>query len=147
MFEAHQITTEDGYILTAHRIPCKTKTCNHRNLGQPVVLQHGLLDNSGTWLMNNQEYNLPYILADEGYDVWMTNNRGTMHSLGHLRNGYYNWRNTFSQYWDFCYDEMAEFDLPANLNYVTEKTGYEKVVYIGHSQGTTQFWAAGSNDY
>lgn len=42
---------------------------------------------------------------------------------------------------------MAEFDLPANLNYVTEKTGYEKVVYIGHSQGTTQFWAAGSNDY
>lgn len=103
------------------------------------------MDNSGTWVINNQEYNLPYLLALQGYDVWMTNSRGSVHSLGHT-DPQFNWHNTFSEYWDFTYDEMAQFDLPANLNYITETSGYRKVVYIGHSQGTTQFWAAGSND-
>jgi len=28
---------------------------------------------------------------------------------------------------------MAEFDMPANIDYVRQKTGVDKVSYIGHS--------------
>jgi len=35
---------------------------------------------------------------------------------------------------------MGDFDLPAFLEYVTALTGYQKVAYIGHSQGTTQLF-------
>ena len=35
------------------------------------------------------------------------------------------------------WDEMARFDLPAMLKFVTTKTSQASVYYIGHSQGTT----------
>ena len=41
----------------------------------------------------------------------------------------------------FSFDEMAKYDLPAMLDYVIEKTGVEKLHYIGHSMGTTVFFA------
>lgn len=41
--ETHKIQTEDGYILETHRIAAPGK--------QPVILMHGLLDSSATWVM------------------------------------------------------------------------------------------------
>lgn len=32
---------------------------------------------------------------------------------------------------------MARFDLPAVINFILQKTGQEKIYYIGYSQGTT----------
>ena len=43
-----------------------------------------------------------------------------------------------NQYWQFDWEEMGRYDVPAFLEYIAEQTGYEKTVYIGHSQGTTQ---------
>lgn len=37
----------------------------------------------------------------------------------------------------YSYDEMARFDLPAVINFILQKTGQEKIYYIGYSQGTT----------
>lgn len=34
-------------------------------------------------------------------------------------------------------DEMAKYDLPATINFIVEKTGQERLYYVGHSQGTT----------
>lgn len=113
---------------------------------EPIILQHGLLDNSATWILFNKTYNLPYILAKQGYDVWMTNNRGNIHSLGHTDPVNHNWRDTFSQYWDFTYDELAKYDVRAHLDYITHQTGSPKAIYVGHSQGTTQFWASACLD-
>lgn len=35
---------------------------------------------------------------------------------------------------------MGIFDLPAAINYVLTKNQNEDLIYIGHSQGTTQFF-------
>ena len=35
---------------------------------------------------------------------------------------------------------MAIYDLPSYINYVKGVTGFEKVIYIGHSQGTLIFY-------
>ena len=71
----HYVTTADGYILTIFNIPeGKNKTTNKKPV---VLLQHGLFDSSYTWINNYETQSLGYILADNGYDVWFGNNRGT----------------------------------------------------------------------
>lgn len=47
--ESHVIATDDGYLLTLHRIP-GTKNGEHGN--QPVLLQHGLFGSSADWILN-----------------------------------------------------------------------------------------------
>jgi len=44
------------------------------------------------------------------------------------------------KYWDFSFHEMGLYDLPANIDFVLNKTGKNQLVYVGHSQGTEQFW-------
>ena len=41
---------------------------------------------------------------------------------------------------------MGQYDVPAALDYITRVTGFQKVAYIGHSQGTTQMFT-GLADY
>lgn len=35
----------------------------------PIILQHGLLDDSWTWFMLKGKRSLPFILVEDGYDV------------------------------------------------------------------------------
>ena len=56
--EAHVVTTEDGYLLTLHRIP-------GGNGSLPVLLQHGLLCTSADWVILGKGKALAYLLADQ----------------------------------------------------------------------------------
>ena len=127
-YEEHKILTEDGYILTAWRI-------NNKHYGEPVILQHGLFDSSYTWVMLENEYSLPILLAKEGYDVWLTNTRGNSLCYEHRNSKQFNANDIYSHYWDFSFHEMAIYDLPANIMYIKTITGHNKVNYISHSQG------------
>ncbi|MED6159469.1 hypothetical protein PIB30_042597 [Stylosanthes scabra] len=79
--EEHKVTTKDGYILGMQRIPTgRSRKPAHK---PPVFLQHGVFVDSFILLFNLPEESLPYVLADNGYDVWMANTRGTRRSRGH----------------------------------------------------------------
>jgi len=75
----YSITTEDGYILKLFRIPnSKDSAFDHKSssLKQPILFQHGIFDSSDGWICNSAEKCFPFILADLGYDVWLSNSRG-----------------------------------------------------------------------
>ncbi|CAL9128933.1 unnamed protein product, partial [Musa acuminata var. zebrina] len=50
---------------------------------QPVLLQHGVLMDGLTWLLNPPQQSLAFVLADNGFDVWITHGRGTRWSRRH----------------------------------------------------------------
>ncbi|CAG0895845.1 unnamed protein product [Cyprideis torosa] len=136
--EVHFITTEDGYILQLHRIPHgKHDSPDDGRVRTPIFLQHGLLCSSSDWVITGEEKGLAFLLADQGYDVWMGNIRGNTYSKGHTNPNISN-----KDYWSFSFDEHGKYDIPAMINHVKESTGQEKMFYVAHSMGTMMFWVA-----
>jgi len=76
-------------------------------------MQHGLMDDGGTWFFNNSTMDLSLELVDRGYDVWVTNSRGTVFSNTHVK-----YTTADKEFWDFSFHEMGQYDVPANLNYI-----------------------------
>lgn len=122
--EQHNVTTQDGYILTMHRI-------NKQPTKKVVLLQHGLMDSSSTWVINFPEQSLGFILADNDYDVWLGNMRGNTYSNRHIK-----YNITQEEFWDFSFDEMSKYDLTAMIDYILETTNQTQLYYVSHSQGT-----------
>lgn len=144
--EAHDVTTEDGYILTMHRIkggrvnscPQLCNSCHDQNCDRrPVVfLQHDFLGSSADWVMQDPTKSLGYLLADRGYDVWMGNFRGNTNSRRHV-----SLNPERNEFWQFSYDEMAKYDLPTMLTYALEVSCEGDLLFVGHGLGTTTFMA------
>ncbi len=72
--ETHTVKTEDGYLLNIHRIPCGRLGCGD-GIRQPVFLQHGILASSADFIISGPDKGIAFILADLGYDVWLSNFR------------------------------------------------------------------------
>ena len=136
--EVETVTTEDRYVNTMWRLTSKDP--NNRN-GKSVIMQHGLLDGAFTFLILAED-SLPKKLCDEGYVVYLPYIRGTQFSRSHLDYD----SGLTSKYWDFSFDHMAAYDVPANINFVKNRDGVEKVYYIGHSQGSLTFFLAYMNN-
>lgn len=140
--EKHFVLTHQGYILEVHRIVTpyfKRKTCH------PVILQHGLTGTSSNFIMasphvplapNVVGQNLGFELAKRGRDVWLSNYRGNDYGMQHV-----SLSSSDEQFWNFTFDEISRFDMPAVIDYVQLATNHSKVSYIGHSQGTAVMFA------
>jgi len=69
------------------------------------------------------EQNIIHMLADEGYDVWLENWRGSI--------------DLEPNEWDL--DQVAKNDHPAAVQKISELTGSEEIKAIIHCQGSTSF--------
>jgi lysosomal acid lipase/cholesteryl ester hydrolase len=70
-------------LLTFFRIQKKNTT--FRTGLTPIYLQHGLLDSSDTWIINDEDKAPAFILANKDFDIWMGNSRGNKHSRKHIK--------------------------------------------------------------
>lgn len=85
--------------------------------------------------MLNAAFKAPAFMAvKDGFDVWMGNNRGNKFSLGHTHLKH---NDKTPEYWDFDFEEMGIYDLPAMFNYTLNITGASKLTIMGHSMGAT----------
>mmetsp|Transcript_44395 Transcript_44395/g.58895 ORF Transcript_44395/g.58895 Transcript_44395/m.58895 type:complete len:118 (-) Transcript_44395:363-716(-) len=64
----------------------------------------------------------------------MGNNRGSMYSNRHDRDGEWSIR----ERWNFNFADMGYYDMPAQVDKVLEVTNKPKVTIIGFSQGSAQ---------
>lgn len=128
--EAHRVVTDDGYQLKVHRI--LPSYVEPRIFRKPVFLMHGIVATAADFLLTGRDVALAYLLAENGYDVWIGNARGSRHSMRH---------NYLSQdskeFWQFSWHEIGYYDLPAMIDYALKVTGTAQTFFIGHSQGTT----------
>jgi len=137
-FETHSITTEDGYILTVHRITgnenINQTIYNSTQIRKPVVLQHGISASGNNFVANG--YRSPAMFYfDQGFDVWLPNVRGSQYSEKHVK---YNFHS--EEYWNFSFEELGTKDTKAYIDYIYHHTG-QKVIYLGFSRGFMQMMA------
>ncbi|XP_072077289.1 triacylglycerol lipase 1 isoform X1 [Arachis hypogaea] len=85
------------------------------------------------WFLNTPEKSLSFILADQGFDVWVGNVCGTRWSHGHRS---YSVKN--KKFWDWSWQELALYDMVEMINYIYSVTN-SKLFIVGHSQMTTGF--------
>eukprot|EP00727_Mastigamoeba_balamuthi_P000086 m51a1_g10074 hypothetical protein (443) ;mRNA; r:29796-31236 len=123
--EEHEVKTADGHVLVCHRVyegPVPR--------GQPVILQHGLLQRAGVYVTGTGTTSFAQTLAHAGFDVWLGNTRGTF--PGRSAQGP---SAASDAYWSWGLTELGTQDFPAIVSYVARATA-AKPVYVGHSQGS-----------
>ena len=74
---------------------------------------HGILSSSDSFITNDENKALAFVLANRGYDVWLGNNRGNKHAKNHIKYSSFD-----NEFWDFTFNEMAIYDLPAAFKYI-----------------------------
>ncbi|XP_076756493.1 lipase 3 [Xylocopa sonorina] len=136
--ETHEVVTEDRYVLQLHRIP-GSKQNPPSDKKPAVLLLHGLLDCSATWVLTDPGKSLAFQLSNWGYDVWLGNERGNRYSRRHL-----DFTVSDHEYWLFSWHEMGVYDIPAMIDYILGKTNQKKIFLVSHSQGGTAFFVMAS---
>jgi pimeloyl-ACP methyl ester carboxylesterase len=104
----------------------------------PLVMLHGLGGGLYTYTGNENTKAIAYLLHDAGYDIWLPQFRN-----GELSYNIYYTRND-SAWYDYDWHEMGTIDLPGFINQTLKETGKSKVTVVGHSMGSTAFYAGAS---
>ncbi|KAM0722643.1 hypothetical protein Q7P37_002084 [Cladosporium fusiforme] len=142
--EEHIVQTGDGYLLGVHRLGWRRGEEDQRVNAGPgsvekkvVYLHHGLMMNSEVWVcLTEKERCLPFVLVEQGFDVWLGNNRGNKYSKKSLHHS-----PTDIPFWNFSMDQFAFHDIPDTIDYILTTTKQPSLSYIGFSQGTAQAFA------
>ncbi|XP_014285360.1 lipase 1 [Halyomorpha halys] len=123
----YEVITEDGYSLWLHRIG--------NNSGPPVLMQHGLFVAADSWITRgSSKKDLAFMLLDLGYDVWLSNQRGTFFNQYSLK-----YPKTDPRFWNFSFHESGYYDIPAFVDKILAVRKVEQLFFIGHSFGTVTY--------
>ncbi|XP_075230258.1 uncharacterized protein LOC142329474 [Lycorma delicatula] len=134
LFEEYKVITEDGYILLLTRIVTGNLTSYN-----PVLIIHGFLGTSEQFLLMGHDHGLAPILADNGFDVWLGDQRGNVYSSSHV-----NYKRNNPKFWDFSIHENGIYDIPAFINKIQKVTKAPQISLIGYSMGGSTFLIAGA---
>lgn len=148
--EMYKIKSSDGAPLTAYHLinpladPAKLNK-------YPVVMFHGL-GGDGTQMISNigdvlplapvpgtptfgaSENSLAFLLANNNFDVWLMDARGT-NLNNHDASDDFNIGKS-QKFWNYCLDEQILHDVPTLIKFVLDQTQSRKVMYIGYSEST-----------
>ena len=140
--QKHTVKTEDGYVLVLFRI-LGAKNEEEGSKLPPALLQHGIFDSSDGWVCNGEDHSIPFVLARNNFDVWLSNSRGNKYCKEHDR-----YQPTSYEFWQFSFNELGRYDIPAVIKYIREvnKSG-EKIIYFGHSQGATLMFSGLADNF
>ena len=146
-WEPMSVTTSDGYILTMMKMWNDSEEMQEKREEfemEPIFLQHGLAMWGGSFFefplpegSEDLRYT-PYILADEGYVVYIGSGRGSIYSQQHET---LDATEDAEEFWDFSYQDFDK-DVLAELAAMYEDAGDTKGYYFGYSEGTILFLAA-----
>lgn len=137
----YEIVTEDGFVITVHRLIDPYESIQARQGRKPILLLHGLLQSSGSFCSSGKD-SLAYMFHKNGYDVWLGNNRCGFEPR-HI-----NFTPDDYRMWDWDIVDMAQYDLTSLIDHVLANTDsdFTKLVLVCHSQGTTQGFISLDND-
>ena len=80
-YELYKVQTEDQWELSLFRIIGKAGSGSNASTKPPVLVMHGSEMDAASWISYYfMGVPMPMQLVEEGYDVWMGNNRGTRYS-------------------------------------------------------------------
>ncbi|KAK9510804.1 hypothetical protein O3M35_005511 [Rhynocoris fuscipes] len=127
-YQDYRVQTEDGYILRVHRI------IGHQPGGLPVLFSHGLSTSSESFLIRGRKTTLAFQLADAGFDVWLYDRRGNWYSREHVKYKPNTW-----DFWNFSFHESGYYDTPAVIDHTISLTNHSKIIFVGHSMGSTDY--------
>lgn len=136
------VKTDDDVLLKVFRVNLKEKNNqpfkDKKNIGRVVLLAHGFVNSSDGWFYTRDNKSLGFYLASKGYDVWVHNSRGNKYSHSSANKSITN-----EKFYDYSFDQFALIDMPTIYKYILDMTNHsKKIIYIGHSQGTQQLFAA-----
>ena len=107
------------------------RICN-RDSFKVVYFQHGVLDNSFTWVVHGASDSIAYSVHEEGYDAFLGNFRGI------YPRKMAKWKDP-KTYWDYNIDHYAKYDIPAFIETIQNTKIQElKETYYAKSDLTEQ---------
>lgn len=117
------------------RILATGESINNRKT--PLLIQRGIFDSADDLIIYGDHNSIALVLANEGFNVWISNERGNKYSRVHkskipMKKGF----------WDYSFHEMGQFNIKANIKFILEKTGKSKITYTGLPEGITQLLSA-----
>lgn len=125
--EFSEVETEDGYIIGIHKIHSRIVNSTK----YPVFAMHGFLTTPISFLLTDKKNSLPFILSDNGYDVFLGSRRGSKFSTKHR------YLSTESkEFWNFDWHEIGNYDLATMIDFILESSNKSKCYFVGYSQGT-----------
>lgn len=74
---------------------------------------------------------------NQGYDIWLVNNRGNKYSRTHIQPDIKE-----EEFYDYSFQDFGLKDLPAVYKFIIKTSAPKKIHYIGNHQGNTQMFVA-----